>query len=83
MCAAAGGAGHHFNATPFDAGGTSHSGLFTVRGGFNLNRQSANGTFIFTVNGRFEDGSRISLHEVEHLNATPTGAEFFFGRCRD
>ena len=71
-----------FSAEPLDPTGQGATGHFAVWGGFNQNNKSANGTFTFNVTGRFEDGSRLSVHAVDHFNETPTGAEFFFTRCR-
>jgi hypothetical protein len=28
-------------------------------------------------------GSSFKVHETDHFNTTPTGAEFFFTRCHD
>lgn len=72
-----------FTAVPLDPAGMEASGHFTVWGGFNQNKKSANGTFTLNINGAFEDGTRISVHAVDHFNVTPTGAEFFFSRCHD
>lgn len=51
---------------------TSYTGLKTV-----------NGTFTMTVHGTGSDGSSFKVHETDHFNTTPTGAEFFFTRCHD
>jgi hypothetical protein len=60
------------------------SGTFTQWGGFNANPGGAvNGTFTFSVRGRFEDGTRINVHLVDHFNETPTGGSFFFTHCHD
>jgi hypothetical protein len=42
-----------------------------------------NGTFTFTAHGTGSDGSAFKVHETDHFNTTPTGAEFFFTRCHD
>jgi hypothetical protein len=72
-----------FEAVALEPGGLDASGHFAVWGGFNDNGKSVNGTFTFNANGVFEDGSRLSVHAVDHFNVTPTGAEFFFIRCRE
>lgn len=72
-----------FEAVPLGHTGPGASGHFTIWGGFNDNGASVNGTFTFNVNGRFDDGTRISTHIVDHFNVTPTGAEFFFTHCHD
>jgi hypothetical protein len=72
-----------FVAVPLDPADSGASGQFAIWGGFNQNNTSVNGTFTFNVNGEFDDGTKISTHEVEHFNVTPTGAEFFFLHCHD
>lgn len=72
-----------FDAVPLDPSGQAASGHFAIWGGFNANGKTVNGTFTFNVNGTFADGSKISVHSVEHFNVTPDGTEFFFSRCRD
>ncbi len=72
-----------FVAEPLDEELAGASGRFTIWNGFNQNNQKVNGGSTFTVVGRFDDGTKISTHVVEHLNTTPTGAEFWFRRCRD
>jgi hypothetical protein len=61
----------------------SYTGTFTVWGGFNANGTAVNGTFTMTVHGTGSDGSSFKVHETDHFNTTPTGAEFFFTRCHD
>ena len=73
-----------FVATALEAGEPDASGTFTQWAGFNENPGGAvNGTFTFSVRGRFEDGTRINFHVTDHFNVTPTGAEFFFTHCRE
>jgi hypothetical protein len=72
-----------FEAVPLDPADPDASGHFTVWGGFNQSKQSVNGTFTFNVNGKFEDGTPISAHLVDHFNVTPSGAEHFFTHCHD
>jgi hypothetical protein len=72
-----------FEAEPLDPDGQAASGHFTVWGGFNDNGKTVNGTFTFNVNGSFEDGSKISVHAVDHFNVTPDGTEFFFSKCKE
>jgi hypothetical protein len=61
----------------------TYTGKFTIWGGFNANGKVVNGTFTFTVHGTGSDGSTINVHETDHFNTTPTGAEFFFTHCHD
>jgi hypothetical protein len=71
-------------AVALDPGLPNFSGTFTQWGGFNLNPGGAvNGTFTFSVRGRFDDGTRLNFHLVDHFNETPTGAAFFFTHCHD
>jgi hypothetical protein len=42
-----------------------------------------NGTFTITVHGTGSDGSSFKVHETDHFNTTPAGAEFFFTHCHD
>jgi len=70
-----------FVATPVDLTGPSVSGHFAVWGGFNANGKTVNGTFTFNLTGRFEDGTRISVHTVDHFNVRPDGVEFAFSKC--
>jgi hypothetical protein len=42
-----------------------------------------NGTFTITVHGTGSDGWAFKVHETDHFNTTPTGAEFFFTNCHD
>jgi hypothetical protein len=72
-----------FEAEPLDPDGQAASGLFAIWGGFNDNGKSVNGTCTFKANGSFEDGSKISVHAVEHFNVTLDGTEFFFSKCKD
>ncbi|MGH8927996.1 MAG: hypothetical protein ACRDWH_06565 [Acidimicrobiia bacterium] len=72
-----------FVAEPLDPSGQSASGHFAVWGGFNQNNSTVNGTFTFELKGEFEDGSRFSIHSVDHFNVTPAGTEFFFTHCHD
>lgn len=72
-----------FVAEPLDPSEQSASGHFAIWGGFNDNGKTVNGTFTFNANGSFEDGTKISVHSVEHFNVTPDGTEFFFARCKD
>ena len=59
----------------------SFTGKFTVWGGFNANGTTLNGTFTFNLTGTGSDGSTISVHQVDHFNVRPDGAEFFFTHC--
>ena len=72
-----------FVAEPLDPSEQSASGHFAIWGGFNANGKTVNGTFTFNANGSFEDGTKISVHAVEHFNVRPDGTEFFFSRCKD
>jgi hypothetical protein len=73
-----------FVAVAQEPGEPDASGRFTQWGGFNQSPGGAvNGTFTFSVRGRFEDGTKINFHLTDHFNVTPTGAEFFFTHCHD
>ena len=73
-----------FVATPLDPSLREASGRFTQWGGFNENPGGAvNGTFTFSVRGRYEDGERINFHLTDHFNETPTGGSFAFTHCHD
>ena len=73
-----------FEAVALDPNEPDASGTFTQWGGFNATPGGAiNGTFTFNVRGRFEDGTRINVHLVDHFNETPTGGSFFFTHCHD
>lgn len=72
-----------FVAEPLDSSGQSASGHFTVWGGFNDNGKTVNGTFTFNANGKFEDGTKLSVHAVDHFNVRPDGTEFYSSRCKD
>lgn len=71
-----------FVAEALEPGEPDASGRFTVWGGFNENPGGAvSGTFTFSARGKFEDGTKLNFHLVDHINVTPTGAEHFF--CHD
>jgi hypothetical protein len=73
-----------FVATPVDDPTLpTYTGKFTIWGGFNANGEVVNGTFTFNLHGTGSDGSTISVHETDHFNTTPTGAEFAFTHCHD
>jgi hypothetical protein len=72
-----------FVAVPLEEGLPSFTGKFTIWGGFNANNKVVNGTFTITVHGTGSDGSTFKVHETDHFNTTPTGAEFFFTHCHD
>jgi len=72
-----------FDAVPLDPSGQAASGHFAIWGGFNDNGKSVNGTFTFNANGSFADGTKLSVHAVEHFNVRPDGTEFFFSRCKE
>lgn len=73
-----------FVATPVDDPALpSFTGKFTIWGGFNANGAAVNGTFTFNLHGTGSDGSTLNVHQVDHFNTTPTGAEFFFTHCHD
>ena len=61
----------------------TYTGKVTIWGGFNANGKTVNGTFTITVHGTGSDGSVFKVHETDHFNTTPTGAEFFFTHCHD
>ncbi|MBA3288016.1 MAG: hypothetical protein H0U21_08345 [Acidimicrobiia bacterium] len=73
-----------FTATPADDPTLPDaSGRFTVRGGFNANGRTVNGTFTFSVRGVTDDGGRINFHLVGHFNERPDGTVSEFFRCHD
>lgn len=72
-----------FVAEPLDPSGQSATGHFTVWGGFNNNGKTINGTFTFSINGSFEDGTKINVRVVDHFNVRPDGTENFFSRCKE
>jgi hypothetical protein len=72
-----------FKAEALEEGSLDASGTFTQWGGFNDNGGNVNGTFTFSVRGKYEDGTRVNFHLTDHFNTTPTGAEFFFTKCHD
>ena len=59
----------------------SYTGKFTVWGGFNQTRQTANGTFTFNVRGTGSDGSSFSNHVTDHFNQRPNGSVQTFFHC--
>jgi hypothetical protein len=72
-----------FEAEALEEGSLDASGTFTQWGGFNNSGGNVNGTFTFSVRGKYEDGTRVNFHLTDHFNTTPTGAEFFFTKCHD
>lgn len=70
-----------FEAEPLRGNGPSYSGRFTIWGGFNQNKKTANGTFTFNIRGTGSDGSRLNVHLVEHFNERPDGTVKEFFRC--
>jgi hypothetical protein len=75
-----------FSAEPVGGGATQGAtGHFTVWGGFNSNVASGtvNGTFTFNGTGRWDDGSRLAFHAVDHFNTTPKGVIFEWSKCHD
>lgn len=72
-----------FVAEPLDPELPGASGRYTIWNGFNQNNQSVTGASTFNMIGRFDDGTKINTHLVNHLNAAPTGVEFFFRHCHD
>lgn len=71
-----------FTAVPLD-GSQSATGRFAVWGGFNQNASTATGTFTFNIQGKYADGTALSVHAVDHFNTRPDGVEFFFTKCRE
>jgi hypothetical protein len=71
-----------FVAVPLDPTLPSYTGHVTVWGGFNQNAKTVGGTFTFNATGRGSDGSRVSVHEVDHFNVRPDGTINEFSRCR-
>jgi hypothetical protein len=71
-----------FSAVPLeDPSLPTFTGSFTQWGGFNQNGNTVNGTFTFSLRGRGSDGSRVSLHLVEHFNERPDGTVNEFFHC--
>ena len=60
----------------------SYTGHVTIWGGFNQNAKTVGGTFTFNATANGSDGSKVSVHEVEHFNARPDGTINEFSRCR-
>ena len=71
-----------FVAVPLEAGLPTYTGRFTVWGGFNLNNNTVNGTFTFSVTGKGSDGSRLRNTSVDHFNERPDGTVNAFFHCR-
>ncbi len=71
-----------FRAEPLDSSLPGYTGKFTIWGGFNANRKSANGTFTFNLRGTGSDGSTLSHHLTEHFNERPNGTVQEFFKCR-
>jgi hypothetical protein len=71
-----------FSAVPLsDPSLPSFTGHFTIWGNFNQNGSTANGTFTFNLNGTGSDGSKLSIHQVEHFNQKPDGSVNEFFHC--
>jgi hypothetical protein len=71
-----------FLATPLeDPSLPSFTGHFTVRGGFNQNGKTMNGTFTFNARGVGSDGSTFRNHVTDHFNVRPDGTVNAFFRC--
>lgn len=64
-----------------DANAPSYSGKFTIWGGFNQNKKTANGTFTFSIHATGSDGSALKVHFVDHFNERPDGTVNQFFRC--
>jgi hypothetical protein len=60
----------------------SYTGRFTVRGNFNENGKTVQGSDTFNLRGTGSDGSRISIHANDHFNVRPNGTVKGFFRCR-
>ena len=70
-----------FVAEPLNPSLPSYTGKFTIWGGFNANKKSVNGTFIFNVHGTSPDGSTFRNHTAEHFNERPNGTVQEFFKC--
>jgi len=71
-----------FVAVPLDDSSLpTFTGRFTVRGGFNQNRRTVNGTSTFNVRGTGSDGSTFSNHVTDHFNERPDGTVNEFFHC--
>ena len=71
-----------FVAVPLHAGRPTFTGHFTQWDGFNSNRQSATGTFTFSIHGTGSDGSSVKFHEVAHVTMTKTGVIVRFDKAK-
>jgi hypothetical protein len=71
-----------FSAVPLDDPSLpSFTGKFTIRGGFNQNGKTVNGTFTFNLRATGSDGSTFSFHEMDHFNVRPDGTVNEFFHC--
>ena len=59
----------------------SYTGKFTIRGGFNDNGKTVNGSFTFNIHGTGSDGTTFSTHFGDHFNVRPDGTVNEFFRC--
>ena len=71
-----------FVAVPLHAGRPTFTGHFTQWDGFNSNRQSATGTFTFSIHGVGSDGSTVQFHEVAHFTMTKNGVVVNFDKAK-
>jgi hypothetical protein len=71
-----------FVAVPLRAGRPTSTGHFTQWDGFNSNRQSATGTFTFSIHGVGSDGSSVKFHEVAHFTMTKNGVIVQFDKTK-
>ena len=59
----------------------SYTGTFTIRGGFNDNGKTVNGSFTFNIHGTGSDGTTFSTHFGDHFDVRPDGTVNEFFRC--
>jgi hypothetical protein len=70
-----------FIAVPLHQSRPTFTGHFNQWDGFNSNRQSATGTFTFSVHGVGSDGSSVKFHEVAHFTMTKSGVVVSFDKA--
>jgi hypothetical protein len=71
-----------FSFVPFDLSQPSYTGHFTVWDGDNWNNRNTTETATFSIHGTGSDGSTLTLHEVEHISSSASGATLSFDKLR-
>ena len=73
-----------FEAVPFGHTGPAATGQYVVSSGGSDNRQAFSGIFTFSLQGKFENGTKISTHYVLHFSGSFVGSGFnFFTKCHN